>query len=135
LRGLCYLGLEQYDESTRYFKKYIDDESVKVGEKYIDETAFLYLGIICNYQKKYEDAIKYFNRAVEFEKGGADVDYHKAQALLNIGKHKEAEDLLMNAKKKFEDDKRLRGWYYEAIEELSIKDFATLEAHIKTKVE
>jgi len=135
LRGLCYLGLEQYDESTRYFNKYIADESEKVGEKYVDETAFLYLGIICNYQSKYKEAIKYFNRAVEFEKGVADVDYHKAQALLNIGKHSEAEELLLNAKKKFEDDERMRGWYYETIEELSINDFATLEASIKSKIE
>lgn len=130
LRGLCYLGLQQYDQSTLYFNKYIDDETLKVGDKYVDETAFLYLGIIANYEERYEEAIEYFNRAIAYERGPADVDYHKARALLKIGKIDEAQEFLHNAKKKFEDDEKMQAYYYEAIEELYITDFTTLEASI-----
>lgn len=133
LRGLCYLGLKQYDKSTEYFQKYIKDESQKVGEKYVDETAFLYLGIVANYQEDYETAIGYFNRAIAYESGPADIDYHKASAMLKLGEIDKAQELLLNAKKKFKDDERLKAFFYEAIEELYIQDIRTLEARLYIK--
>jgi len=130
LRGMCYLGLEQYDRSIEYFDKYIDDETEKVGEAYVDESAFLYLGIIANSQNRFDDAIKHFERAAKFEIGNADLDYHKAKAYLSIGEIEKAQELLLNAKKKFEDDEYMRGFRYEAIEQLYLSDIKTLEASI-----
>ena len=132
LRGLCYLGLKDYPRSIEYFEKYIEDETKKSGAKYVDETAFLYLGIIANHERKYEKAIEYFNRAVKYETGNADMDYHKARALLHIGKIREAEELLLMAKKKFKDDKYMNQYYYEAIEQIYLSDINSLEANIKT---
>jgi len=131
LRGLSYLGLKDYERAIEYFQKYIDDETKKSGAKYVDETAFLYLGIIANHENKYERAINYFNRAEKYETSNADIDYHKAKALLHIGKIAEAEDLLMEARKKFKDDKYMYQYYYEAIEQIYLSDLNSLEANIK----
>jgi tetratricopeptide (TPR) repeat protein len=46
LRGLCYMGLKDYDRAIEYFKKFAEDEATKVGEEFIDEAVFLYLGKI-----------------------------------------------------------------------------------------
>lgn len=131
LRGLCYLGLKDFDNSKLYFHRYIDYESREVGEEFIDEDVFLYLGIIANYEKQYDLALEYLSRAEKFEVSIADVDYHKGVALLNKGQYELAKETLLSAREKYKDDNYLRSFYYEPLERIYFSDIKYLEAKLQ----
>jgi len=114
LRGVCYLGLNDYPKSIEYFNKYIEDEKSKVGDKFVDETAFLYLGIIAIHKENYSLAIKHLLRGIQYEDGYADFHYHLAKAYCYLGDHKKASLEIETALKKYDDKNRLRGFRYEA---------------------
>ena len=130
LRGLCYLGLEDYPKSKEYFNKFIEDEKIKVGDKFIDESAFLYLGIIANYEESYTKAISQFERGILYEEGMADFHFHWAKSLCFLGRYEEAHDQIMLAKSKFLDNNYFRRYRVEAIEQIYLTDIIELEEDI-----
>jgi tetratricopeptide (TPR) repeat protein len=132
MRGLCYLGLKNFDKAEEYFNIYIEKETAENGAAYVDENAFLYLGIIKNYRKDYMAAVQQFERALLYETGIADVHYHKARALYAMGQNQEAEIDLEKAKTLMQEQKYLRGYFYEALEQIYESDIKRLEAHIKS---
>jgi len=131
LRGLCYLGLKDFENSKKYFNKYIEYEKKEVGEKYVDEDVFLYLGIIANYENDFDLALKHLDRAEKFEVSVAEVDYHKGIAFLNKGEYELAKKTLMVARKKYEEEKFLQSYFYEPFERIYISDIITLEAQLQ----
>jgi len=130
LRGLCYLGLKNLDKAEEYFKIFIDKETEENGAEFVDENAFLYLGIIKNYRKDYDQAIKHFERALRYETGIADVHFHQARSFFEIGENNRAQKELEKAKLLLEEKKQLRGFQYEAIEQIYQSDITNLEARI-----
>lgn len=130
LRGLCYLGLNNLDKAEEYFNIYIKQETQENGPEYVDENAFLYLGIINNYRKNYEAAIKQFERAIQYESGIADVHYHRARSYYELGRQDQAREELNRARRLMEEDKNLRGYYYEAIEQIYPSDIDKLQARL-----
>ena len=118
LRGVCYLGLKDFPKSIEYFEKYIEDEQVKVGDKFVDETAYLYLGIIELYKENYKQAIKNLLRGILYEEGYADYHYHLARAYCYLGENQKAEEQIKIAIDKFEDGNYMRGYRYEAVEQI-----------------
>ncbi len=127
LRGLCYLGLKNYDKSKEYFQIFVDKETVAVGEKFVDENAFLYLGILDAGKGFHQEAINYFDRAIKFEEGLADVYYHKAKCLVRLNRIQEAKEQIGIAKLKFSEGYYLRGYMYRAQEQIYSNDIETLE--------
>ncbi|NNE14865.1 MAG: tetratricopeptide repeat protein [Saprospiraceae bacterium] len=130
LRGLCYLGLKDYNKSIEYFNIYIEDDKKKVGDKFVDETAFLYLGIVYLKEDKYQEAIQNLQRGILYEEGNADFHFHLARAYCFLGDLDEARKQLTIAKKKFEDRNAMRGFRYEAIEQIYLSDILELEADL-----
>lgn len=131
LRGLSYRGLNDYENSKKYFNKYIEHETKEVGEEFIDESAFLYLGIIANDEGNFDLSLEYLERAEKYETSVAEVDYYKCVALLNKGEFERAKRALAKAREKFEDDKRLRSYYYEPLGRIYISDIEKLEMKLR----
>ena len=135
LRGLCYLGLNNFEKAREYLELYIRKEKESVGERYIDENAFLYLGIMEYKQENYEGAIQHFARATLYEDGLADVYFHKAKALIKLNKSEEASQQLNIAYEKFEEGKFLRGYMYEMPEQIYHSNLLRLEAELSGRKE
>jgi len=112
LRGLCYLGLNNFEMAHEFFDKFIDHEVDNVGEKFVDERVYLYKGMINIQEQKYFDAIKNLKRGIEFEEGNADFHYHLSVAFCHLGDLKEAREQLNIAIKKSDQENRLLGYRY-----------------------
>jgi len=130
LRGVCYLGLKDFPKSIEYFEKYIEDEKVKVGDKFIDETAFLYLGIIALYKDDYTLAIKNLQRGIQYEEGYADYHYHLSRAYCYLGEEEKAEKHVEVAIEKFDKGNYMRGYRYEAVEQIYKSQISDLKQSI-----
>lgn len=122
LRGLCYMGLKDYDRAIEYFKKFAEDEATKVGEEFIDEAVFLYLGKIYFERLEMSKAEHYLRRGLKFEDSFADFNYYLAQIYCYKNDLFQAREELNTAIKKFEDGNRLRGYRFEAIGQLYKSD-------------
>ncbi|NNK89577.1 MAG: hypothetical protein HKO89_03135 [Saprospiraceae bacterium] len=134
LRALCYLGLNNLEKSREYFMIYTEKEEASVGEKFVNENAFLYLAIIELMDEKPGTALEYLNRAVKFEEGLADMYFHKARALYKLNFVKEARESFEKAKALFDEGRYLRGYRYEAIEQIYESDFQRLKDKLFSEV-
>lgn len=132
LRGLCYLGLNNFEMAHELFDKFIEHEKEKVGEKFVDESVFLYKGIINLKEQKYNEAIQNLKRGIEYEAGSADFHYYLSQAYCHLGQIESAKEQLLIAVNKVEQNDRLLGYrigyryepigrvYNEDIEDLKV---------------
>lgn len=134
LRGVCYLGLNNYSKSEEYFYKYIEDEQAKIGEAFVDETAFLYLGILALKQDQYNLAVQHLLRGIKFEDGYADFHYHLARAYCYLGEYAKAQKEIIIAAKKFDEGNYLRGYRYEAVEQIYKAQITELNQSINLEV-
>ncbi len=130
LRGLCYFGLKDYDKSVEYFQSFVQDETIKLGEGYLDESVFIYLGLIAIRQNKLKTAIGYFQRGNKFEESFADFNFHLAKVYCILDETELAQKELDIARNKFEDNNRLRGYRFEAIEQIYLSDIDALQEQL-----
>jgi tetratricopeptide (TPR) repeat protein len=85
-RGVAYLGLEDYNNSIRYFDKHIEAETLQAGEEWVDQKAFLFRGISYYELKEYEQALINFDKVIKYSKDKtADANYYKALTLQKTG--------------------------------------------------
>ncbi|WP_109301608.1 tetratricopeptide repeat protein [Aquimarina sp. AU474] len=83
MRGVAYLGLEEYAASRSYFDIYINDQIKTSGEDYADVTAFLYRGIGFYAQKDYQNAMHDFQKVLKYSGGHyADAHYYLSKCFL-----------------------------------------------------
>jgi tetratricopeptide (TPR) repeat protein len=130
LRGLCYMGLKDYRKSIEYFEKFVDDESIKLDPPFVEETAFLYMGIIANREGRFQDAITLFERGLMYEEGYADFNFHMAESFCFLGDVQNATKQIEIAKIKFNDNKYMRRYQGEAIEQIYLSDIDALDEQI-----
>ncbi len=130
LRGLCYMGMKDYNYAIEYFEKHIVEESEKVGDAYVDEAVFLYMGLIKIEQGLLQEALKQFDRGQKYEDSFADFHFHRARIYCILDEAEKAKEELELAKQKFADENRLRGYRYEAIGQLYRSDYELLEEQI-----
>lgn len=97
-RGICYLGLKNYEKSNWYFEKHIKKENEDFGEDYADLSAFLYNGIAYFESGNYENALINFNKQLKNGRNlSADAKYYKAQMLKTENKMIEAKTMINSA--------------------------------------
>ena len=63
-KGLCYLQLNRFDEAEKLFEEYVNEMYKKMAKKWVHPTALFYYGISKYEQKKYQEAIIIFDRAL-----------------------------------------------------------------------
>lgn len=78
MRGLCYLGLNNYGKSIEYFTKYINEVTAEDGESWVDVYAFLYRGIVYAKLGDFKNARIDFEKGIKYYKDLADFYYHLA---------------------------------------------------------
>jgi len=130
LKGLCYLGLKNYDEAKVSFKTYLDNETKKTGTSEIDQTAYLYLGIIENYYQNYEQALKELQPAFELSYPHADIYYQAAYAHFMLGHIQQANEDIIQAEAYFTQDQYNRDRVTEVMFQLYEKQILKLKEEI-----
>ncbi|MFK7781496.1 tetratricopeptide repeat protein [Psychroserpens sp.] len=97
-RGICYLGLKDYENSIAYFDKYINTEIEESGEDWVEVTAFLYRGIAYFETGQYEEALLNFNKQLQYSRDlSADAKYYKSQIFKIQNKTEEAKTQIEEA--------------------------------------
>ena len=129
LRGLCYLGLHDYDKATEYFQLYLDKQNAATGSVDIDETAYLYLAIIANELQQYHKAIDYL-AATPVDELLADHYYQQAYAYFMLGEIEPATVAIRRANEAYNSDNYHRTPFYEVIYQIYQTDLSDLEADI-----
>ena len=135
MRGLCYLGLENFEKAREYLNLYIEKEGDEVGRKFIDESAFLYLAIMAFEESKYELALENIEESIKYEEGQSDMYYYKARALIELDRKDEAEKALMKADSLYEEGQYMRGYYYEMPRQLYKKKLDDLAKQISEQAD
>ena len=85
LKGLCFLGMEQYDSALFHFQEYIDEDVQKFGLEWVDQVVFIYRAIIYNHLKEYDKALQETRLGLFIFDQSADLHYYKAIAHQNMG--------------------------------------------------
>ena len=63
MRGVAYMGLEDWDKAKLYFDTYINEQIATSGEDYADVTAFLYRGIIAYQNNEHRKCYRRFSKS------------------------------------------------------------------------
>lgn len=94
--GLSYLQLNEYSKAEHLFKEYIDD-IFKNRQGLEHPTALFYYGIAKYEQKKLNEAIVEFDKALKIYPNFSDAKYYKAVCLAKLGKVEEYKMLIKDA--------------------------------------
>lgn len=95
--GLSYLQLNEYEKAEKLFKEYNED-IFKNRQGLEHPTALFYFGISKYEQKKWEEAIAEFDKALKIYPNFSEVKYYKGICLAKLGKREEAIKLIDEAK-------------------------------------
>lgn len=101
--ALSYLGLNEFSIAERILKDDMQNTLKMSGEIGIHYLQQFYLGVILYEEKKYDEAILNFDKALAFYNNFSDAEYYKGLCLLKINNRKEGVDLLFKAKKDAEN--------------------------------
>jgi len=96
--GLCYLQLNEYDKAEKLLANYVNEMFKKNGESWVHPTALFYHGISKYEQKKWEEAIIEFDRALKNYPNFSDAKYYKAICLARLEKKEDVSKLFNEAK-------------------------------------
>ena len=96
--GLCYLQLNEYEKAEKLFKEYNDD-IFKNRQGLEHPTALFYFAVSKYEQKKWEEAIVIFDKAIRIYPNFSDAKYYKAICLSRLGKNEESSKLYKEAEK------------------------------------
>jgi len=101
--GLSYLQLNEYNKAEIIFKEYIDD-IFKNRQGLEHPTAYFYYGVSQYEQKKYEEAIIIFDKALKIYPNFSDVKYYKSICMAKL--YANQEDISKIFKEAKEDAKK-----------------------------
>ncbi len=95
--GLSCLQLNEYNKAAIIFKDYIDD-IFKNRQGLEHPTAYFYYGISIYEQRKWEEAIIEFDKAIKLYPNFSDAEFYKAVCLGKLGRNEEVKVLYKKAK-------------------------------------
>ncbi len=95
--GISYLKLNKLDSADYYLGLSINNALLK-GKEAVHYVDWFYWGLTKFKQKKYKEALSYFENAMAQNSHFPDVEYYKAMVLLQINQKEEAKALLVQAK-------------------------------------
>jgi len=131
LKGLCYLGLKNYEQATQSFSTYLETEKKKQGSFEINPMAQIYLGIIDNQLQQYKSALIYLENSLKEEEPLADAYYHAAFANFMLGKAALANDQIIKAIELFEEDNYNKSRLVEVQYQVYLRDLERLKEDIE----
>jgi len=132
MRGIAYLGLEDYKKSLSYFDTYIEDQANSSGEEYAEVTAFLYRGIVYYLQEDYENAKNNFFKVLKYSGNNyADAHYYLAACFHKEGNKDKAITHIDKAIEDFNSGYFHTRGYVEVLYQIYIQDLEALRLLIK----
>ena len=130
-RGICYLGLKDYENSIAYFDKYINTEIEESGEDWVEVTAFLYRGIAYFETQQYEEALLNFNKQLQYSRDlSADAKYYKSQIFKFQNKIQEAKTQIDEAINDYEIGYYNNRPYVETLRQIYPEDLQNLKEEL-----
>jgi tetratricopeptide (TPR) repeat protein len=99
--ALCYLMLNDFQKASDHLKTSIAITEKAHGESWVHHLDLFYLGVACYEQQQYENAVRYFNRALTNYDRFSDAEYYKALSLHKLGKQSEAVAMAEKCKQDF----------------------------------
>lgn len=84
LKGLCFLGMEQYDSALFHFQEYIDEDTQRFGLEWVDQKVFIYRAVLYNHLKQPAKALKEAHLGLFIFEQSADLHFHKAVSHLQL---------------------------------------------------
>ena len=130
MRGICYYGLEDYDQAISSFSSYISSTTASDGAEWVDVYAHLYNGLAYIQKGEFEQALLEFDKAEKIYPKLSDLFYHRARIALNQGRIADAERLLQTAREYFQEGYYHQRPYVEVLEQIYIQDIDKLEKEI-----
>lgn len=134
MRGLCYYGLKDYENSLVFLDKYINETTTEEGEEWVDVYAFLYRGLTKVRLERFDEALEDFDTALKYYPNLSDCFYHKARILAYGKEFEKALELLEKARSNFQKGYYHQRPYVEVPEQVYIQDIEVLEKEIKAKL-
>ena len=130
-RGIAYLGLRDYENSTYYFDKYIAKETKDTGEDWVEMTTFLYNGI-AHYENKNDSlALQNINKLLHYSDNNyADGNYYKALILERQGRKEDAIKLIDLAITNFNEGYYNYRPYVETLRQIYMEDLLTTKERL-----
>lgn len=96
--AISHLQLNNFKKAEELLKQEIDAAFQERGEEWVHHLDLFYYGVSVYEQKRYEEAIEIFDRALNAYPNFSDVQYYKAYSLMNLDKKEEAKKLYSEAK-------------------------------------
>jgi len=95
--GISYLKLNKLDSADYYVGLSVNNALLK-GKEAVHYVDWFYWGLTKFKQKKYKEALSYFENAMAQNSHFPDVEYYKAMVLLQLNQKEDAKALLIQAK-------------------------------------
>ncbi|WP_148264588.1 tetratricopeptide repeat protein [Christiangramia forsetii] len=96
--ALSYLQLNEFEKAEGIFEKDYHKTIQENKEGWLHHLDLFYYGISKYEQKKYEEALELFDKALEIYPQFSDVQYYKAKILYKLGKPNEGQSIYKDAK-------------------------------------
>ena len=134
MRGICFYGLEQYEDALLYLNRYIDKITTEEGKDWVDVYAHLYKGLTLAKLDRLEDALVAFDDAEELYPNLADLFFHRARIACTRKDYSEALALLQKTKEYYNSGYYHQRPYVEVLEQLHMLDIEKIEREIKRRM-
>jgi tetratricopeptide (TPR) repeat protein len=92
--GMSYLQLNEFQRALSFLKKSIDNQVRANGEKWVHHLDLLYAGVASQEMDQHEEAIRYFDKALNAYPTFSDAKYYKFLSLRSLGQMESATKLL-----------------------------------------
>jgi tetratricopeptide (TPR) repeat protein len=97
--SLCHLQLNNLDSSEYYLQGCIKEAETQRGESWVHFNHLYYMGIVCFEKENYQQASRYFDRALKQYPQFSDAEFYKAMCCYETGQKQAALVLLEKAYK------------------------------------
>jgi tetratricopeptide (TPR) repeat protein len=131
LRGLCYYGLNEYENAQAYFQRYIDEEMAGPGFDFIDQNVYLFRGLIQQKLGDHQQAIEEFKTGLKIFEGSSDLYYHLSQSYLALGNLPLAKSNALKAEDYFKQGYYHHRPYIEVFDRIYDYDISELKSSLK----
>jgi tetratricopeptide (TPR) repeat protein len=95
--GISYIMLNEFETAEAIFKEDIRIIENEKGDDWVHPLELFYYGISLYEQKKHEDALLIFDRAIKKYPTFSDVQFYKSLSFAALGKHEKARELMNQA--------------------------------------
>jgi len=131
MRGICYFGLEQYQESIAYMDKHLASESKGVGYEYVYPVTFILKGLAHKKLGDLDKAQAAFELGIANNEQNADLEYYLAKLFYEKGATQKALKWLAKARESFQAGYFNSRNYVEEFKQVYLADIEDLEKMIK----